>query len=177
VNVPVEVVGYDPRWPDTFTALRDSIAEALGALSQHIEHVGSTAVAGLPAKPIIDLDVVIATGADLPTVVARLQPLGYHHEGDLGVPGREAFTTPPGAPRHHLYVCVADSPQLARHLIFRDYLRAHPETTNAYADLKRSLAQRFPTDRTVYSNAKTVFIEQVLEAAAQASNAAQTPQQ
>jgi GrpB-like predicted nucleotidyltransferase (UPF0157 family) len=167
---PIEIVDHDPRWTNTFAALRDQIANALGDLAQRIEHVGSTAVAGLPAKPIIDLDVVIATRADLPVVLSRLRPLGYHHEGDLGVPGREAFTTPPGAPSHHLYVCAADSPQLANHLTFRDYLRAHPEAARTYADLKRSLAQRMRADRSAYAEGKTAFIEQVLTAAAQAGS-------
>src|SRR5450432_2481119 len=133
MNRPLEIVNYDPRWPDTFAALRNRIADALGTLAQRIENVGSTAVAGLAAKPIIDLDIVIATRSDLPAVLTRLHQLGYHHEGDLGVPGREAFTTPPGAPPHHLYVCAADNPQLADHLTFRDYLRAHPETAHTYA--------------------------------------------
>jgi GrpB-like predicted nucleotidyltransferase (UPF0157 family) len=162
MNRPLEIVSYDPRWPDTFAVLRDQLTDALGALALRIEHVGSTAVAGLPAKPIIDLDVVIATRADLPAVLARLHPLGYRHEGDLGVPGREAFTTPPGAPLHHLYVCAADNPQLADHMTFRDYLRAHPETARAYADLKKFLAHRFRTDRTAYTEGKSAFIEQVL---------------
>src|SRR6266567_3992999 len=83
------------RWPAVFAQLRDHIANALRPLATRIEHVGSTAVPGLAAKPIIDLDVVIATRDDLPAVIERLHPLGYRHEGDLGVPGREAFTTPP----------------------------------------------------------------------------------
>lgn len=82
----------------TFQQLRDRRAARLGPLAVAIEHVGSTAVPGLAAKPIIDLDVVIADRTDLPTVIQRLRPLGYHHEGNLGVPGREAFTTPAGIP-------------------------------------------------------------------------------
>jgi GrpB-like predicted nucleotidyltransferase (UPF0157 family) len=167
---PIEIVDHDPHWTDTFATLRDQIADVLGDLAQRIEHVGSTSVAGLPAKPIIDLDVVIATRADLPVVLTQLQPLGYHHEGDLGVPGREAFTTPPGGPSHHLYVCAADSPQLANHLTFRDYLRTHPETARVYADLKQSLAQRLRADRSAYAEGKTAFIEQALTAATQARN-------
>jgi GrpB-like predicted nucleotidyltransferase (UPF0157 family) len=159
----IEIADYDPRWPDIFAALRARTADALGSLVQRIEHVGSTAVPGLPAKPIIDLDVVIATWSDLPATIERLQPLGYHHEGDLGVPGREAFTTPPDTPPHHLYVCTTDSPQLARHLAFRDHLRTHPDAARAYAALKRSLARRFGADRGAYTEAKTTFIERILE--------------
>lgn len=98
---------------------------------------GSTAVPGLAAKPVIDLDVVIADRTDLSALIKRLRPLGYHHEGDLGVPGREAFTTPAGAPPHHLYVCAVGTPVLNRHLAFCDTLRANAELAQAYGDLKR----------------------------------------
>jgi GrpB-like predicted nucleotidyltransferase (UPF0157 family) len=101
---------------------------------------------GLAARPIIDLDVVIADRIDLPAVIQRLRTLGYLHEGDLGVPGREAFTTPAGAPPHHLYVCATGTPALDRHLAFRDGLRADPSLAGANGDLKRTLAaQRVAT--------------------------------
>ena len=107
---PVVIADYDPSWPATFEQLRDRLTGTLGLLAVAIEHVGSTAVPGLAAKPIIDLDVVIADRADLPAVIQQLRPLGYQHEGDLGVPGREAFTTPAGPP-HHLYVCALGTPR------------------------------------------------------------------
>jgi GrpB-like predicted nucleotidyltransferase (UPF0157 family) len=156
------IVDYDPRWAAIFLQLGARLAATLGPLAIRIEHVGSTAVPGLAAKPIIDLDVVIASRDHLPAVIRRLRPLGYHHEGDLGVPGREAFTTPPDTCPHHLYVCAADSAALARHLAFRDLLRAHPETARAYGELKRSLAVRFGSDRTAYTDAKTAFTEAVI---------------
>jgi GrpB-like predicted nucleotidyltransferase (UPF0157 family) len=106
---PVVIVDYDPSWPATFEQLRDRLAATLGRLAVAIEHVGSTAVPGLAAKPIIDLDVVIADRIDLPAVIQRLRTLGYLHEGDLGVPGREAFTTPAGAPR---ITCTSARPAL-----------------------------------------------------------------
>ena len=163
---PVEIAEYDPGWAAFFAARRDAIAAALGPLAQRIEHVGSTSVPGLAAKPIVDMDVVIAARDDLAPVIERLSGLGYLHEGDLGVAGREAFAAPEGLPRHHLYVCAADSRELARHLAFRDYLRAHPEAVRAYAELKRSLAARQRDDREAYTSAKTEFVEQVLTRAA-----------
>jgi GrpB-like predicted nucleotidyltransferase (UPF0157 family) len=172
---PVHIADYDPQWPATFRQIRDQITAALGPLALRIEHVGSTAVPGLAAKPIIDLDVVIATRSDLPAVTANLRPLGYQPEGDLRVAGREAFTTPPGAPPHHLYVCTADNPALVRHLALRDYLRTHPDTARAYAQLKRSLADRYRNDRTAYTEAKTTFIEQVLATSAAETSAADCP--
>jgi GrpB-like predicted nucleotidyltransferase (UPF0157 family) len=161
---PVVIVDYDPSWPATFQQLRDRLTATLGQLAVAIEHVGSTAVPGLAAKPIIDLDVVIADLTDLPAVIERLRPLGYLHEGDLGVPGREAFTTPAGAPTHHLYVCPIGTPALSRHLAFRDALRADPGAADAYGDLKRILAARLGDDRAGYTEAKSAFIEQVLAA-------------
>lgn len=162
---PVEIADYDPGWPAAFATLRDQITAALGPLAHRIEHVGSTAVPGLPAKPVIDLDVVIATRADLPEVISRLAALGYRHEGDLGITSREAFASPADTPARHLYVCTADSRELARHLAFRDYLRTHPGQARAYAQLKRSLAVQFRSDRDAYSRSKAAFIEQILEAA------------
>ena len=166
MNAPVEIADYDPGWPAAFAALRAQIAAALGPLAQRIEHVGSTAVPGLPAKPVIDLDVVIATLAELPEVISRLATLGYLHEGDLGITGREAFASPAATPARHLYVCTADSRELARHLAFRDYLRTHPGQARTYAKLKRSLAAQFRSDRDAYSRSKAAFVEQALAAAA-----------
>jgi GrpB-like predicted nucleotidyltransferase (UPF0157 family) len=108
--------------------------------------------------------VVIADRADLPTVIEQLRSLGYLHEGDLGVPGREAFTTPAGAPAHHLYVCAIGTPALDRHLALRDALRADPGAVDAYGDLKRTLAARLGDDRAGYTEAKSAFIGQVLAA-------------
>ena len=162
----VHVADYDPQWPATFEQLRSRIAAALGPLALRVEHVGSTAVPQLAAKPIIDLDVVIGSRADLPAVIAALHPLGYRPQGDLGVAGREAFNNLSGAPPHHLYVCAADNCELARHLAFRDFLRTHPDTARAYGELKRSLASQFRNDRNAYTEAKTAFIEQVLAASA-----------
>jgi GrpB-like predicted nucleotidyltransferase (UPF0157 family) len=156
---PIVIHNYDPRWPAVFEACRTRIASALGPLAQRIEHVGSTAVPHLPAKPIIDLIVVIPTRAELPAVIARLHQLGYEHKGDGGIAGREAFTAPPDAPAQHLYVCAADSTELARQVAFRDLLRAQTVTAQAYGDLKRSLAQRFRQDRAGYTEAKATFVE------------------
>jgi GrpB-like predicted nucleotidyltransferase (UPF0157 family) len=166
---PVVIADYDTSWSTTFDQLHDRLAALLGPLVVTIEHVGSTAVPGLAAKPIIDLDLVIADRADLPAVIERLCPLGYHHEGDLGVPGREAFTTPAGAPPHHLYVCAVGTPALNRHLAFRDALRADPDLADAYGDLKRNLASRLGHDRVAYTEAKSLFVEQVLAEASRRS--------
>lgn len=162
---PITVVDYDPHWPALFETLRAEVAGALGDLALAIEHVGSTAVPGLASKPIIDIGVLLRSAADLDLAIERLAAVGYKHRGDLGVPGREAFAVPTGAPRHHLYVCPPDSTEYLRHVAFRDYLRSHGEAAKAYGELKRSLAMRFRDDREAYNVAKREFVESVLRAA------------
>lgn len=172
LNQPILIVDYDPQWPVVFHDLSRVIGGALGELALYTEHVGSTAVPGLAAKPIIDLDVVIASGAQLPAVVQALTSLGYEHQGDLGIQQREAFNrqgddvprdgTGKVWPEHHLYVCVKDSREIRRHLAFRDHLRANPPEVVAYGALKRRLAGQFRDDREAYVAGKTKFIEGVL---------------
>ncbi|MDQ6943759.1 MAG: GrpB family protein [Candidatus Eremiobacteraeota bacterium] len=159
---PVVVVPYDPAWPAAFALLRDRIAPVLGELAVGIEHVGSTAVRGLDAKPIIDIDVVIRHADDLPVVAARLATLGYMHLGDLGIIGREAFRATPDLPRHHVYVCAAGDVTLQAHLSLRDALRADLDLAEQYARLKRGLAARHRDDRDAYSEGKSAFVASVL---------------
>jgi len=161
---PVEVVDYDPAWPNEFERLKSRALGVLGGLAVAVEHVGSTAVPGLAAKPVVDIYVVVE---DVPVAIERLAGLGYAHEGDLGIPGREGFAWPAGEPRHHLYVCARDHEGLDEVLRFRDYLRAHPEDARAYGELKRGLAERHRHDRDAYAEGKTSFIEGVLVASRQ----------
>jgi GrpB-like predicted nucleotidyltransferase (UPF0157 family) len=127
-------------------------------LAVAVEHVGSTAVPGLAAKPIVDIDAVVPFADDVPLAIERLEAADYRHEGELGIPGREAFESPAAATPHHLYVLPAGSNELRRHLDFRDYLRAHPGAAADYARLKLGLAARFRNDRKAYTDAKTEFI-------------------
>jgi GrpB-like predicted nucleotidyltransferase (UPF0157 family) len=133
-------------------------------LAVAIEHVGSTAVPGLPAKPIIDIDVVVPSSSDVPEAIARLATIGYVHRGDLGIAGREVFAAPSGTPPHHLYVCPADGAELARHRFFRDYLISHPEIASAYGSLKKAAAEQHRDDRAAYIEAKSEFVAGVLRA-------------
>jgi len=155
---PVIVVDYDPSWPRTFETLKSRILSVVGSVALGVEHVGSTAVPGLAAKPIIDLDVIVATAADVPIATERLATLGYLPRGNLGIPGREAFASPPGSVAHHMYVCVRSSTALANHLAIRDYLRRNAALAGRYGRLKKQLAEQFPTDRDRYIAGKTDFI-------------------
>ncbi|MGA2713070.1 MAG: GrpB family protein [Bryobacteraceae bacterium] len=158
---PVIVLDYDPNWPELFQSLRKRIADALGDMATAIEHVGSTAAPGLAAKPIVDIDVLLASETMLPAVIERLASLSYIHQGDLGIPEREAFLAPANDPPHHLYVCPPSSAEFRRHMAFRDYLRSHPRDAKIYGDLKIALAARFREDRSAYTTAKGEFVAEL----------------
>jgi GrpB-like predicted nucleotidyltransferase (UPF0157 family) len=167
VPEPVVICDYDPAWPERYEALRAAVVAALGEVAAKIEHVGSTSIPGLAAKPTIDLVVRLRSPGDSPAAIERLSRLGYVHEGDLGITGREAFATPPGYATHdhHLYVCAPDWPGFDDQVAFRDYLRSHPDTARAYERLKRMLAERHGADRAGYTNAKAAFVADVLKRA------------
>jgi GrpB-like predicted nucleotidyltransferase (UPF0157 family) len=154
---PIVIVDYDPEWPRAFKAIRDRAAAAVGEVAVAIEHVGSTAVPGLAAKPVIDL-VVVVEPEDVQRAVERLVAIGYVHRGNLGVEGREAFSAPEDDPRHHLYVSPTDSEELRAQLAFRDRLRRDRALAAEYVALKRDLAVTFRDDRPGYTEAKTDFV-------------------
>jgi GrpB-like predicted nucleotidyltransferase (UPF0157 family)/RimJ/RimL family protein N-acetyltransferase len=157
----VVVREYTCQWPLAFEYLRVRLLSAVGDIAVAVEHVGSTAVPGLAAKPIIDLDVVVE-GSDVTLAIERLRSLGYRHRGDLGIPEREAFTRPPGLPAHNLYVCPKGSRALRNHIVVRDRLRRDPDAAAEYGKLKMRLAKRFPDDIDSYIAGKTDFILRLL---------------
>jgi GrpB-like predicted nucleotidyltransferase (UPF0157 family) len=157
----IVIADYNPAWPVQYEALARTVAAALGSVLLRIEHVGSTAVQGLAAKPIIDMDAVVRA-EDIPEAIRRLKAIGYIYKGDQGIVGRETFRTTMDATPHHLYVCPPESLELRAHLHFRDMLRANPVLMMEYAELKRALAIRFGTDRAGYCEAKTSFVKNVL---------------
>jgi GrpB-like predicted nucleotidyltransferase (UPF0157 family) len=158
VDVPAVVVAYDPGWPGMFQRLRDRIDAALTGVAHVTEHVGSTAVPGLAAKPVIDIDVVVPDQSAVKAVIEALAAAGWQHQGDLGITGREAFWPPADAIYHHLYVVVARSQPHRDHLDFRDFLRAHPGQASRYGELKRQLAVLLATDREAYVQGKAEMI-------------------
>jgi GrpB-like predicted nucleotidyltransferase (UPF0157 family) len=167
---------HNSAWAAEFESLRSVYARALGSLILRIEHVGSTAVPDLLAKPILDIDVVMPSYDVFPQIVARLKRLGYTHNGDQGIKEREVFKPlNDGAPflspprtwmAHHLYVCPADGLELRRHLAFRDALRAHDNFRQEYERRKLEIAERSAGDRKVYAQIKETecreFVERVL---------------
>ena len=152
---------YDRTWKSAFEAIKRELEEAAGDLILGVEHVGSTSVEGMWAKPCIDLDVIIRDYSVFDTLVGRLKQIGYIHEGDLGIRGREAFRylDKPHLHTHHLYVCPQDSRELHRHIAFRDFLRSHPDAVREYSRVKENAAQLFPEDIDQYMKYKTSCIE------------------
>lgn len=159
----ISVLPYSPQWKEDFEAIRTELTRALGDLALRIEHVGSTAVEGLAAKPIIDMDVVIRDDTPLDAVISALARIGYQHEGNLGIPQREAFcyVHKPHLRKHHMYVCPESSPELHRHTTFRDYLRSHPDDAAEYGRIKLEAAALYPEDIDSYMAHKAAIIKKL----------------
>lgn len=159
----VLLLSYQESWKDDFEKIAKELKTALGDLILKIEHVGSTSVQGLSAKPIIDIDLVIAIDTDLSEVIQKLAAIGYAHEGNLGIEGREAFaySGEEHLQVHHLYVCPENLPELKRHLAFRDYLRSHPEAILSYGEVKEKAAKLFSKDIDKYIAYKSSIIEEI----------------
>ena len=142
--------------------LRQRIWPHLADVALRIEHVGSTSVPGLAAKPIIDMTIVVAARDDVPKTIDRLTTLGYVHRGTLGIDDRDAFDHPADVRRHNLYICPAGTIGVVNQVAVRDYLRAHPEVAAQYGALKKRLADRFPCDIDSYVLEKTDFVLEIL---------------
>lgn len=166
----VRVLPYDPTWPRRFDELNARLWPAVREVAIAIEHVGSTSVPGLAAKPVIDVDIVIRQAYDLPKMVAILAELGYDHCGNYGIEGREAFRARAATFAHNLYVCLQDSVALANHLCLRDALRANEELRNEYAALKLELARKHFASIDDYIEGKTEFILRILAKAGHSSS-------
>ena len=157
---PIVIVDYDPSWPARFEAEAERLREALGDVAERIEHVGSTAVPGLAAKPVIDIQLSVASFEPSERYAAPLRRLGYEQYPDPGMPDHRIFTLPKaGGPRQvNLHVCETGSDWERRHPAFRDRLRSDPTARDEYAALKRQLALEHGNDVESYADAKGDFI-------------------
>jgi GrpB-like predicted nucleotidyltransferase (UPF0157 family) len=161
-NEPIEIVPYDSTWPEEYEAWHHRLEVALGSAALGIDHVGSTAVPGLAAKPTIDIQISVRDMTDEPSYVPAIEGLGVplRARDDL----HRYFRPAPGRPRHvHIHVCDEGGDWERDHLLFRDYLRANDRIRDAYAALKLDLAKRFRDDRLAYTDAKSAFILGALE--------------
>jgi GrpB-like predicted nucleotidyltransferase (UPF0157 family) len=169
-NDQVVIVAHDPRWPAAFELEKAVICAALAGMLTDVQHIGSTAIPGLHAKPVIDLLVAVPHFSPVPEYVRRLEPLGYQHGSHPNEAVRIFFRK--GAPRtHHLHIVEDGTYEHRRLILFRDYLLRNPETAAAYEELKRDLAARYALDRPRYTESKTEFIESII-AIADAENIA-----
>jgi GrpB-like predicted nucleotidyltransferase (UPF0157 family) len=155
----IRIVRYDPAWPAMFEREAAAIRSALGSVAVRVDHVGSTAVPGLDAKPIIDIQVSVASMEPVDAYRRPLEGLGYLYVLHPDFPDFPFLGKPAARPRtHHIHICEAGGPHERRHLAVRDFLRAHPEEVAAYAAFKRVIAGRCPGDRLAYMARKDRYV-------------------
>ncbi len=159
---PVVLVPWDPAWVQRFAACRRELLEACGAWLTQIEHIGSTAIPGLGAKPIIDIMPGLRSSEEGRRCVQPLVALGYEYLGEHGIPGRHYFRRLDAC---HVHMLAVGCDAWRDHLDFRDHLRAHADAREAYWQLKCRLAQALAHDRAAYSEAKSSFVAEILERA------------
>jgi len=161
----MEVVESSDRWPEMYEYEAKRLRRVLGDQIVRIHHIGSTSVPGLAAKPIIDILLEVRSVEALDGYADDMRRLGYEPRGEFGIPGRRYY--PKGGDRrtHHVHAFTADDPHVFRHLAFRDYLRIHPESAAAYADVKRQAAAAHATDPDGYVAYKHAFVERIVEEA------------
>jgi GrpB-like predicted nucleotidyltransferase (UPF0157 family) len=164
ISSPIIIETYHPEWPRLFSREALAIRFMIGRYLTVIEHIGSTAVPGLAAKPIIDMLIGVKSLDDTPRFVAGLERLGYiyvpEYEADLPE-RRYLYKQRDGEDSFHLHMVEPESAFFHRHIAFRDYLCAHPEAVAAYTELKIRLAREFGSDRSGYTDAKTEFIQSI----------------
>ncbi len=157
------VLPYDEQWKDDFEKIKSEIESAIGDLIIGVEHIGSTAVEGMSAKPCIDIDVIIKDYSVFDVIVRKLETIGYIYEGNLGIKDREAFRylNKPHLRTHHLYVCSQKSEELYRHITFRDFLRNNANAVKKYSHAKETAARLFPDNINKYIEYKSPCIEEL----------------
>ncbi|PSB29121.1 GrpB family protein [Chlorogloea sp. CCALA 695] len=162
---PIIIVDYNANWCNQYEQEKQRVMLALGDTVTNIQHIGSTSIPGLAAKPVIDMILGLKQIPPLLEQISNFEAIGYSYHGELGIPGRHYFRK--GMPRtHQIHAVLVNSEFWERHILFRDFLRNNPQVAQRYEALKRKLAQEFAGDRTSYTNSKTPLIEQLLVEAA-----------
>ncbi len=156
----IEVVPYSDDWPVKYEEESGSVRNILGEELIEIHHIGSTAIPGMSAKPIIDILPVVKDIKKVDSFNSRFIDSGYEPRGELGLPGRRYFAKGGDNRTHHLHIYQVGNPEIERHLAFRDYMITHPEEAEAYAELKESLAKQFPHDTPSYCDGKDEFVKE-----------------
>jgi len=161
----VRIADYDPAWPIRFAELGGRLREALGRVAIRIDHIGSTSVPGLAAKPVIDVQISVARLEPVQPFCGPLQGLGFVYRPDNTERTKRYFREPPGHPRTHIHVRRAGSFSEQFPLLFRDFLRSHSQAAAEYETVKRSLAERYRLDRHGYTDAKGPVVWQIIQQA------------
>lgn len=159
----VRVVPHNPEWKQAFTTESQKLAIVLAENLVTIHHIGSTAVPGIYAKPIIDFLIEVKEIELVERQTSAIEQLGYEAMGEFGLVGRRYFRkeNPSGIRTHHVHIYQTNSPDIKRHVAFRDYLIAHPQIAKQYSQLKQELAQKYPHDIEAYMDGKDKFVKQV----------------
>jgi len=165
LGAAVELVPYDPRWPDDYARIRDKLEGLLGPYAMAIEHIGSTSIPGIAAKPLIDIDIILRSSADVPSATQILLTENYEPRGNRYDDDVWAFMRRDGKPPERIYLCPPNNRTHERRVIFRDYLRAHPTEAAAYAALKLKLAKTHRHDGDRYTAEKRYFVDAIIEKA------------
>ncbi|MBA2176065.1 GrpB family protein [Halobacillus locisalis] len=161
----VEVYAYDENWPLKFTEEASKLRELFRSELIDIHHIGSTSVPELKAKPIIDIMPVVKDISIVDTYNDAMKGIGYEPKGENGIPGRRYFEKGGNARSHHVHIYQGGSDDITRHLVFRDYLIAHPTERDDYGELKERLARQFPYDIESYINAKNHLVDEIQQKA------------
>ena len=162
----VQLKQYSPEWKTLFEQEADLLRATMDVAALQVDHIGSTAIVGMSAKPIIDLVVVVSSLNEAGVWIPRLEALGYEHRATDDVVDRLFFAKGPQSHRtHHLSLTEARSEFYTEKVLFRDYLGSHREAFDGYLELKQKLAQRYPTDRCSYTEGKRRFVERVIRLA------------
>jgi GrpB-like predicted nucleotidyltransferase (UPF0157 family) len=159
---PIIVTTYDEQWPRLFADLAVRIRAALGALALRIDHIGSTAIPGLAAKPIIDVQVSVATFDDIGAIERAMSTIGFEYRSDNQDKTQRYFREQPGQRRTHIHIRRSGSFQESFSLLFRDYLRCHPDDAKVYEQNKYDLAKTYMDDRLNYVNGKGPLIWSII---------------
>lgn len=160
----VRLVPYAEAWKELFEEEKRRLKKAVGRHVISIEHVGSTSIPGLISKPILDIGIAVDDFEAARVTISPIEELGYQFRGEYGIPRRHYFVKG-HARTHHIHVLETTSRDWKTLILFRDYLKQHPEAKEAYQNLKQKLAARFPLDRSSYQDGKAALIQQTLEKA------------
>ncbi|WPY00704.1 Putative GrpB family GrpB nucleotidyltransferase [Candidatus Trichorickettsia mobilis] len=163
----IQVVPYDPNWPHIYEKEAALIKSALGENCLALHHIGSTSVPGLAAKPIIDMIPVVRNITKVDNYNSAMEALGYISRGECGIPCRRFFQKEELLISYNIHAFEQDDPEIERHIRFRDWMRAHPQDMEAYANLKLDLAEQFPNDISSYCFRKEFFIASIDQKAGQ----------